>query len=501
MVVSLVKSFTILILLIGWLFSPRVRNTIFKGLDLAEKVAEKHRRLVLFAVLTTYCIVSVMLHLMHEEGGDEAQAWLLVRDTTSLRDFYRYVPYEGTPVLWHMILYPFAKSGFPFETIYVINFLIAACAVTIFLFYAPVPLLLKIVIPFTYMFIWEYGVFARNYALPCMLLFAGLAVYSRQPGKWGWWGLLFFLCANSNFPATILSGSIIVYLLFNKDSSYKKERIYGALFVLAGIIVSLVQVLPTPTDVSIRDYMVFRPYLSKFTHVITTGYQPLSGIIYLLVCTALIIAFRNRVLILTFLAGQIALFLFFALIFTGRPRHHLILFLGILLVLWLAQAKNRSWVFVFFIAVFMVGPGIKFSSKELATHTTYAKELAALIRSEQVKQKTFVAVFTDYTGLPVAAYLPGSKFYFPKGERWGTFCIWDSTRTSKKFTPANFHQVHAIKNQFPGYEKYLFLSVTKLNTDSVNKYGIRLITERHETINRGFSRAIDDYYLYDLGKP
>jgi hypothetical protein len=499
MFVSLLKSLVLLLLLTGWIFHSGWRAQAMDFFGKMESILAKRKLFILWAVFFIYCVINLFLQLNHEVGGDEAQAWLLARDTVSLSEFFRYTHYEGSPALWHLVLFPFTKLRLPFETIYVINFIIVTGAVAVFLFYAPVPLLLRIVLPFTYMLLWEYGVFARSYALTCLLLFAGLAVYDRYPAKWLGWGLLFLLCANSNFTATILTGAFLVFLLFAKDKKYKRQRLYGGLLVAAGILLSLWQVVPTPPDISVRDHYVFRPYLNFFTHVITTGYEPLSGMIYLLVCALLIVAFRNRALVFSFLAGQVALFLFFALIFTARPRHHLFFFLGMLMAVWLARAKNGSWVFIFFIALFMTGPAINFSRQELAAHTHYPKELARFLQTEQAGKKTMICSFTDYVSLPVAAYLPGTKFYFPKGDRWGTFCIWDTLHASKQFNPAKVIQVAAIKHRFAGYEKYLFLSYVKLNTDSLEQYGIRLLTEKHETVNRRFSRANDDYYLYDLG--
>ena len=78
----------------------------------------------------------------HEPWRDEAQAWLIARDLTFI-DIFRQMAYEGTPALWHMILAFFAKMGFSYISINLVNLVIICLAVGVFVFKSPFSILTK----------------------------------------------------------------------------------------------------------------------------------------------------------------------------------------------------------------------------------------------------------------------------------------------------------------------------------------------------------------------
>jgi hypothetical protein len=175
------------------------------------------------------------------------KAWLIARDTSSLRQIYSLMGYEGTPALWHMLLLPFARSGTAFPIIYVINQVFVITAIMIWLFWAPFPLLVRILLPFSHVFLTEYSVHARSYALSTCLLFIGLAMYRSYYNKWLIWSIAFFLLANTNIHSTILCCGFALMLFLNWV--FKKNITEGkALMIVAcGILLAVVQVLP-PAD-------------------------------------------------------------------------------------------------------------------------------------------------------------------------------------------------------------------------------------------------------------
>ena len=68
--------------------------------------------------VVTLVLFAAMLAIVgprHEPWFDEGQAWLLARDATLWDLLAHRVRYEGTPGLWHAILWLFSHAGMPFR--------------------------------------------------------------------------------------------------------------------------------------------------------------------------------------------------------------------------------------------------------------------------------------------------------------------------------------------------------------------------------------------------
>jgi hypothetical protein len=145
----------------------------------------------------------------HEPWADEAQAWLLARDSNPVTLLKDYLPYEGTPGLWHLLLMVPAKL-LPYKTLNVISGALAALATYLVLRYSPFPLILKVILPFTYFLFFQYGVVARSYALLAPLLFLVAIKYQERLQKpWLHAGLLFLL-GNVSAHGYLISGALML---------------------------------------------------------------------------------------------------------------------------------------------------------------------------------------------------------------------------------------------------------------------------------------------------
>src|SRR5829696_3139490 len=118
-----------------------------------------------FAVLLAIAVAH------HEPWMDEAQAWLLAKDSNPAELFAQYMRYEGSPALWHLILMIPAKLGLPYVTLNIVAAVVAAAGCWVFLRYSPFPPAIKILLPFSYFVFFQYGVVARSYCLVPLLIF------------------------------------------------------------------------------------------------------------------------------------------------------------------------------------------------------------------------------------------------------------------------------------------------------------------------------------------
>ncbi|MBQ3625476.1 MAG: hypothetical protein II948_01865, partial [Synergistaceae bacterium] len=100
-------------------------------------------------------------------------AWLIARDN-NLSSLLNVTSYEGHPVLWFLILMPFAKLGLPYFTLKLISYFIILLALFIIAFKSPFNLVAKFLFIFNPAFIYCYVTPARSYCL-CALFIIMLA--------------------------------------------------------------------------------------------------------------------------------------------------------------------------------------------------------------------------------------------------------------------------------------------------------------------------------------
>ncbi len=129
--------------------------------------------------LYSWLVASMIAH--HEPWADEAQAWMLARSLSLWQLFHTYLHYEGSPGLWHLLLWCLIRLHVSYSRMHWISGLIGVCGVSVLLFYAPFPRWLRFALPFSFFIAYQYAVVARNYVLVPLLLFAVAALWKRSP--------------------------------------------------------------------------------------------------------------------------------------------------------------------------------------------------------------------------------------------------------------------------------------------------------------------------------
>ena len=195
------------------------------------------------ALLALYTAILAFTIPYHEPWADEAQAWLIARDN-SLWQILRYrLHYEGHPGLWHVLLHLFQQLGGRYSAIDYFGAAFAVAGIAIFLRYSPFPLLLRILLPFTFFFQYQYGVIGRSYTLFSPLAFGLCALfYSRR--KPVWFLLLAGVLANVSLQGAVhsfLMVGLYLYQHLGKETTLRERSrpylaptcLYLALFAIA----------------------------------------------------------------------------------------------------------------------------------------------------------------------------------------------------------------------------------------------------------------------------
>ncbi|MHC4402667.1 MAG: hypothetical protein ACYTG0_23645 [Planctomycetota bacterium] len=210
---------------------------------------------LLTAVFLLYVVSLAIVAWCHEPWFDEAQAWLIARDSGLAELFSERLRYEGTPGLWHALLFVPAKLGLPFRTLSVISVVLASIAVYLFLRYSPFPRYVKVLFPFGFFTFYQYAVVARSYVLMALLMTGIAVIFEKRNQR----PILFFsllaLLANVNAHGFIIAGCITLYhliRLWEARSSVgrplMRRHVAGAVVLGAIAILVVASVLP-PDDV------------------------------------------------------------------------------------------------------------------------------------------------------------------------------------------------------------------------------------------------------------
>jgi len=134
--------------------------------DEAANPAQNWWKIGDIAVLLVWvCVTNFTIHY-HEKWADEAQAWLIARDLDLRAIWFHELRYEGSPGLWHTILWV-AQHVFhaKYGTISYLGVSCALAGVVALLFITPFPRPIRWLMALSYFFIYQYAVIARSYVL------------------------------------------------------------------------------------------------------------------------------------------------------------------------------------------------------------------------------------------------------------------------------------------------------------------------------------------------
>lgn len=187
--------------------------------------------LVLYATVVAFAI------LYHEPFVDEAQSWQLARSTSLVNVFQKYLRYEGSPGLWHLLLWVLSKAHLSYAGMHWMCGAIAVAGVSILVLKGPLPRYLKLSLPFTYFLLFQYAVVARNYVLVPLILF--LLASRWKKSSIVVIAFLLGLLANATLHAAVISGGLaVVYAIEGigdgsfRSSAKRQELLFSALLLL-----------------------------------------------------------------------------------------------------------------------------------------------------------------------------------------------------------------------------------------------------------------------------
>lgn len=145
------------------------------------------RTLAQLLAFVLYIAIIAIVMCFHEPWFDEAQSWLIARDSPIASIFSVRTHYEGHPPFWNLLLAIAAKNGVPYEFgIKGIQLICASLLGAWLIFKSPfkhASSLATFLIPFTYFVCFQYGVTSRPYALLCLSLLVAAHYWNSADSK------------------------------------------------------------------------------------------------------------------------------------------------------------------------------------------------------------------------------------------------------------------------------------------------------------------------------
>ncbi|WP_223908899.1 hypothetical protein [Geobacter sp. AOG1] len=410
----------------------------------------------------------------HEMWRDEMGPWLIARDSRSLFDIFHNIRYDGHPSLWYLLIWPLTVFTINPESIQWLNLGVAASAVFLIARNAPVSRWVRTAVALGYYPIYEYGSIARNYSLGLLALVAFCTLFPYRRERPLLLGVLLLVAGNSSMLACILAIAALLMLtietvIFRPQPTKIKQSWCGIGIAAVSIAFAIWQMIP-PHDsgYAMGWHFSYDPVkLVKVLKNMTAAYLPLPnagpgfweteflaafslyrnfswvGAPLLLIIVSLALL-RRPLALVYYLCGSLGLLAFFYVKHVGYLRHHGFLFVCCGTALWLARtmqpvtlaglldvAARRSeravaLLFPVILAVHLAGALIAVAGEYKYTFSA-AKATADMIRERGLDKLPLIADL-DVTGMPVVGYLNKRSAFYPCGDRYGSYVVWDTAR-------------------------------------------------------------------------
>lgn len=311
--------------------------------------------------LLAYSGVVLFTVRYHEKWADEAQAWLIARDLDLKTIWFHELRYEGSPGLWHTILW-IAQHAFhlPYAALGYIGVVFAIGGVAVLIYKAPFPWYIRWPLAFTYVMVYQYAVIARPYTLLPLLCFL-VAIFFKDIEHPVRMTVVLGLLANLSLHGTILAGCFGLLYLIEAVKAWPSlnERLRNRYFICAAVVVVaflfIFMILkPTP---DIEEFAVKREFAqlsdqareqmklatpwTKFA-TITSGafldyFAPSA--IFLLLCGVWFFTCRRLFLFVLPVGAMLALYAGIH----GAAHHHGTAFIATITAFWIAwPARGES---------------------------------------------------------------------------------------------------------------------------------------------------------------
>ena len=473
-------------------------------------------------VLTCYAILIFFGAMQHEPWRDEAQSWLIARDIP-LSQLFQHINYEGTPALWHLILMPFAKTGFPPSTLTYIHLTFVLLAATIFTYKAPFSRLTKVLFLFSFYMGWEYAVIARNYNLTVLFVFAIAASYGERFSKPIVHCVLILLLFNTNVHSFFIATALLMLYVYEVGQSQVSfERFKGPIAIAClGALLALLQLLPAADNMRAEVFHEFnyralpRAIMNAFVPLsrqIDSGIHDYLPFVFLtltalgvFVYSCIYLFKRSKEMFVVYILSILGLFYLFVFKYYGGYRHHGFILIFLIFSLWTStyyklspkyytdDLFNKKWTLILLngtLAFSLLASALMHFSEQTQKYSG-AKDMSTYLSTIDLSDQVLIGSPSTLSST-LALYLPNQLFWYPDIEDFGTYIVW--TKKFEKSRYINFQEVEKrIRANKLDNDHSLIVFNAPVPVKSLLNYELIYKIDKHI-----FGPSDERYYLYQI---
>ncbi len=431
------------------------------------------RALVAFGVVLAIALAS------HELWRDELQSWMIARGSASPSMLLRNLRYEGHPVLWYAVLWPFAQMFRSVMTLQVLEWFIATGTAAIVLFKAPFTLGRRVALIFGYFFLYEYGALTRSYGLGVLLTFASMVAVTTKRPHWVLRAVLLGLLANTSAFGACVAIAIAAGVAArdqpwrHDDIDDRRDAVFGALVFLGLAAYAYAQAQPAPgtapfagwntsIDLHLGAKVLSAPFsalvpIPRLQHSwwntsIADGHTRLAATAGILLVIAVTFSLRrSKPALATWCTGValILVFLYTKLGTASNMRYFGHIFVLYVVAMWFAvndaRAGRRGSLLFDGVLTIQVIIAVAAVVLDIFMPFTNAGATADWFRAHHAAHAPIVGC-PDFAASAVAGELDRPISY-PQGDRLGTFILWDRKRV-RIIAPLNRAVARATHGRF-----------------------------------------------------
>lgn len=433
--------------------------------------------------------ITLWVSLHHEAWHDEADTWLLVRDATPA-DMLQAASNAGVPMLWHLTILPFARAGFSYVALQMLNLVYVWGAVFLILrsraFSTPV----KVLFALSYYPAFEFGVIPRPYGLQMLLTFAVAEAWRTRHERPMRLGVLVALLANTT-ALGLVTAAIAGALLLAERVSWR-----GLVIMVAGGLASAAQLWPREG----RHMSPFVPRLETLWFSIGSMFFPDwrvedaigPGLIVLgTIFYGISRHWKPPFFLATVLAAILQIYIF---IWMGGLRHAGVLLLIALAAVIIADAYGpyrRERLLMAALAVafaFSIPTAVRSWMDETRYAFCGSREAGTFVRESGLDRNGTTLVAASPFTLSFLVYAPRAKLWHPFREEHGTYLLW----TRRELIPRKVPDVVELARTQMGSRPWVLVTSQELPENLRDRF--RLL---HRTRQPIWKRQAEAYFFYE----
>lgn len=372
-------------------------------------------------IFVLWCLFALIGLFHHELWRDETQVWCLVRDVNFF-DLFAATRIEGHPMLWYLLVLPFAKLGLPVESMQFLSFALVGSAVALMLWKSPFSNFEKFIVALSAGMVYFIPVISRNYALIPLAIFLIAYFYPRRSEKP--YKYTFSLILLSQAHSLVFAFSGLLFIFFAIENLKEKKYLFPLLLLTINFLALFcIFCIAGTENHAIRFYNQNAPELAVFIQKFCSIYfEPIFkkyNLINMIIFYASLLVFsyglfkQDKKIFSLFIVSFSYIFFVFSKVWLGGIYYQkaFILLLFIVFCYWVSN-KDFKPLKVVFVILFSISSLLSIPAilDEVRYQFSGAKQLATYIK-HNLKDKEYKFLGYPYTISPISAYLPDRKFY------------------------------------------------------------------------------------------